>query len=251
MGARYGDFALLTDVGGGCDGDVCEVGIRYEENDNEITLLLDLDCAGGFCGVLFGCNYNAEAFSLNYCQAEAEGMIFSYLDEYGAVCLLLDGTENCTKARVSLCFKKLSESGGFFFAEVVEAYRLSESGEIVALTIDMPNREIIVEERKEPLPVCVLDASLEASDSGELCAVICGEISDGCFALGVKVFAIELESGQSETVYIYNVADRKRGGRFELRATLGLKGKVSLVVTPLAYSRETAEGEKRVFVFLN
>lgn len=230
----------------------CVIETEYVLEGSLVEIIIKIDAIEGFCGALFSLDYDADVFSASLCEAYIEGMVFSYFDSGSRVCLLLDGLENSFGGCVRLGFEGIDAvcEDAIFFMDVIEIYRVGESGELEAVSADVREREIVIEaEKKEGL--CVLDAELLLRDDGRLEVIICGEISGGYFAVGIKIFAIELESGRCEMIYVYEVRKSGDGEGYELRVPLSMSGKLSLVVTPLAYSREIVEGEKTVFTFLN
>lgn len=233
----------------------CEVEMSCVEGDGGvIEVSLGLECEAGICGALVDVEYNGDVFLLLSCGVDGEGLEISYADLGSAVRVLLDGAENCARGvSVRLYFARVegSVSGGSFQVGRVEAYRFSDGGILCALAADIGVSEVEVGgvAKAESVGASLLELEAVRGADGEVTAVICGVVSGGYFAAGFKIFALELGSGASETVYVVGVIGGSRGGIFERRVALSLRGNLSLTVTPLAYDRgEMSVGEKRVFV---
>lgn len=243
-----------SDSLGGGDVERCaaELGC-VEGEDGAVEVLLEIEHVGGLCGLFAEVYYDAEAFLLLSCGVEVDGAVFSWYDADGAVRILLDGVENCggEGVPVRLYFKRLEGAVGgaaFSLGRDIEAFFLADDGSLCELGVDIKSGEVEVgarareEGRSVPLLVGI---EVLCGDGGELDIVLSGEVSGRYFASGFKIFAVEVDSGKSETVYVLGVIGNGDEALFERRVTLSARGRTSIVVTPLAFWRGgVVEGEK-------
>ena len=233
--------------------DICSVELSGGEVENGIIeVALSLECEDGFCGVLAEIEYCREDFLLLFCGMDGEEMKCSFYDGDGCVRILLDGAENYAKETVRLYFERRDGfwGEGVFEAVKVEVYRFDPVGEICSPDVDFIFPSIEIEKvggEDAPATVSVIEVMLYRGESGETDLMLKGSASDSFFATGFRIFAIELDGAESESLEVVGIT---HGGQFEKRVRLTLRGSVSVVVTPLAYNRLGAiEGDKRVFVF--
>ncbi len=231
----------------------CEVELSGVEGEGGvIEILLQFASEGGICGIYGEMFYDADEFLLLSCGADAEEMVFSYYDCGGEVRILLDGVENyCGEgALVRFYFGRAEGAvrGGVFSLGKIEAFCFSEEGGFSELGVDIESDTFEVgacrgaEERSVPV---LSDIEILSGENGEVKVLLSGEVSGDYFAAGFKIFAVEVDSGKSETVYVLGVIGSGGEALFERSAVLSARGAASIVVTPLAFWRGGAvEGEK-------
>ncbi len=231
----------------------CFVEMLCCEDEDIVEITLKIDSLEGVWGVLAALEYDSESFALISCIGEADGLEFSHSDSEGRIILLFDGAQGCNSLLARFCFEKKAggKNGGVFRLGKFEAYGFCECAGIYEMPTEILCGEItaVVGEEKKERNVWVESVILERREDGENEVVVCGGTSGDFFAAGFKVFIIELESLNYETVYISGVLAIGEE-RLERRVLTDFDGDISIIVTPIGYGREAFLGEKRVSVFL-
>ena len=238
---------------------VCVASLGCIERGDELEIALDVGRKGGLCGLFGELIYDGEMFLLLSCGADVDGGTFSWYDDGEAVRFLLDGLANCGEdgITVSFYFKRVEgERGGAVFSLgcEIEAFYLSEDGSLEQPCVEITSGEVEVcgvdreLEKGENEPPELIDIEVIRGEDGKADVVLVGEASGDYFALGFKIFALELDGGRREILYVSRIVSGEE--KTELRADLSMRGGVSLVVTPLGFWRGgIIEWDREVFVF--
>ena len=252
-----------------------EISTFADEGREEATLALEQRCLEdgvievslvivseqGVCGLLATLEYDKEALELVYCGVaeQNEGKIkLSYNNSEGRVVFVLDGKRNsepCGKL-ISFYFK-VNEAHGGGTARLLPisdrcAFYVDGEGEIKALSVGVRGATVDAggkEEQDEfvdiPPRLCALTVS--ETENGLLLNITGENRGVAHFAIGFKIFAVDVEEASARTLVVARATD---GETAFIEATLLIKGRACVVITPLSFNgRAVVEGQKQVFLF--
>ena len=219
------------------------------EDDEGVEIILKLNSEHGLAAILAELNYDGEDFLFLGCGSDI--MTVTYSDVGDGVRFLLDLSENSPSECVlaTFYFKKIGSGGGDF-----------------SLNIGDDADCLYFEEGNSPVPakptlcgVCGVDGEAQSvADSSEprLLSVSfenCGgksengggknvlfhfevDVGKKRFAAGIKLFAVDLESGESREYYILGITGKD--GVYLGNAEIELYEKAAVIVTAAGYERE-------------
>ncbi len=228
-----------------------------EQERIEVTLSLCGD--RGICGAFAELSYDSDKLVFLGCDIsddkEKSPLTLSYLDRGGAVRFLLDGEENHGGESRLISFYFALKDGDYTRAE----FKLSGVGERCVISVDdegglevmdavFPSCSIYLGDRGEILLPILTGCDIEEREAGFF-LIPSGKVCDGnAFAVGFKLFAIELDGGEAHGITVSQIILRGEGERdFTQEIYIGSRRNLSVVITPITYtSSGYREGEKSV-----
>ncbi len=225
---------------------------QTDDGGVEITLYLKSD--NGIAAMLGELSYNAELFL--FLGSGSDIMNVTCEDLGGSVRFLLDMNEDspseCLLA--TFYFMRIGRGDGDFAVRLdseVGCVHFCEGGSLNAVNIALPAPLTVNDtvqddvESAVSLP-CMLSLSFESRE-GEASLIKLEVSAPDRFAAGVRLFAVDIESGESREYYILGIS--RSDGSFYGRAEIELYKKTAVVITAVGYGRsEMILGEKRIML---
>ena len=221
-----------------------------ELDGGELEISLSLSSENGICAMMSELSYNEHKFLFLGCGSDQ--LNITYEDLGGAVRFLLDGIENSSPEciLVTFYFKRIGSGEGEF------VLRKADDGD--CLYFDDDNK--ISSCKQGETEACIVkDPSCETSngeisprftnfslDRGEDRDAILDflvEVGDGYIFAGIKVFAVDLNSGEYREYYMVGIS---RGGICSGQGVIELYEQTAVIITAVGYERSgMTAGEKR------
>ena len=185
------------------------------DDDEGVEIILKLNSEHGLAAILAELNYDGEDFLFLGCGSDI--MTVTYSDVGDGVRFLLDLSENSPSECVlaTFYFKKIGSGGGEFSLNIRDDAVSFENG------------------------------GRKSENGGGKNVLFHFEVDVGKkrFAAGIKLFAVDLESGESREYYILGITGKD--GVYLGNAEIELYEKAAVIVTAAGYEREgMACGEK-------
>ena len=232
-------------------------------SDGVVEVLLNITSSDGVCGLLAVLEYDPSALVLMSCGVGEDNMsdlTFTFREEKGRVIFLVDGKKNSVPCGTlaSFYFRIADENAssayvGLLPIEKESAFCLIDEAGLreVFPDISCARTNIIMNQEQdsaEDLVVNTIEAVTIKRDDDELIINVVGNVMDSrCFAVGYKMFFVNVHDATDSTVIVARMADAKFA-RFAVSAPFATR--VCVIITPLSYNgREIIEGAKQVFLF--
>ncbi len=229
---------------------IISVGAR-EIEDGGIEVILRIEEGQGIAALLAGLSYDGE--KLLFLGGGSSVMSLTYEDVGDQVRFILDLHEN-TPSKCELAtfyFQRIGEGDcalSLSFGEGDSCLYFNSEWKLSPLSPTLPEPCTVrdtAQAKEETEQPRLLSLSLERRDGAV--AEIGFEVSveNGHFAAGIKLFAVDLESGESREYYIFGITDK--GGRIACTYEIELYKKTAVVITAAGYERSGMIcGEKRI-----
>ncbi len=237
--------------------DICIFLEGNESEDGEIEIVACTSSQYGICAFFGKLLYDVDRMLFLGCEVGDIDLSFSYVDVGGEVRFLLDGVKNsekdCILAR--FYFKRICRgNASFSISGACEDFALFiENGVISKLSPGLfgcmledkanGNKNDAVDQTFIPKLVKIDTFNRDGIK------IIRFQVAVGkeCFASGARLFIVDLESGETEFIYIVGV-NRIDGftGEYSMSSTK----KVAVIITAVGYRREGEYwGDKRTEIF--
>ncbi len=236
------------------DGDTVRLEMSTRESkDGNIEIDLMLSSKIGITALLGELTYSDKSFLFLGCGSEI--MDSAYEDIGGSVRFVLDNIDNSPPECVlaTFYFTRIGDGDGVFSLELESeagCVLFNGDGVLISASPECPER-ITVQDKtngdsSQILPPCLVLLSLKEKDGAR--AVLELDVSaPDCFASGIRLFAVDIESGESREYYVLGITDRDRA--FCCLTEIDLYKNTAVVVTAVGYKRSgMIFGEKRVIV---
>ncbi len=232
-----------SDSGEGSELDLnAQISLEWSEAENgEYAVELVLQSTCGIAGFFGEVCYDENEFLYLSGGAGDNEMSFSSKNIGGCVKILIDGTKNspgsCVLAR--LYFKRTAQGNGGMELRCdtgENALCFDENGEILPLSTELFGCVIKPPENEEKVNTVPVMKSLDMRLDGEYMVISFTVGSkDGAFASGIKLFVLDLEGGEGESLYVVGVMDN---GSFSGEYKFIPYEKMAVTATAVAFDRK-------------
>jgi hypothetical protein len=243
-----------------------------ENGEVEVTLRVE---SGELCALAAILKYNSEDFYFvnatvgGELAAGEESFVLSYDGDGGEVRFVADGVKNAGNGEILAQFYfRPRRDGAFaleFFIRGVEgicAAVINCGGSICEASVDFARAMGRIYTRSDEKPTGeiiapkLVRANAQHIENGEGAQLeLAVTVDADCFAVGVKLFVVDVKTGQWEIYYFArhlrrSDVDDDRAQSFNL--SLPMSSRACIIVTPVAYfKKESAQGDKAVLVIMD
>ena len=242
-------FSPIGAEEGGTGNDI-RLFLRCGNIDGEVLELeVCIESDSGVCAMICDVEYDSERYIYLSGGATDEGVGFKAVDFGSTVSFVIDSVENTFQDGVlaKLYFKRISDGRAkFTLISRDDAIYLGASSDILSSRVQVVSGECVLGgnpdsgggtgEIYEPR---LIDVNVSSN-----AIAFWVEAPRGCFAAGVRLFFVDLSSGEYSEVFVLGVVG---GGLFSGEYRHAPNGSYAVVITALGYgAREVRAGEKRV-----
>ena len=242
---------------------------RAVEDSELIELTITVTSEGGLCGMLAQLSYDSDILCFSSGAVENDCYTLSLYDAENYVRFLIEGDfeENFETIIVRFYFTCVSEESGtaIFTVSLPDSENgafLLRNNTLECVPVDLSSAVTVIqyghtEKNGGETEVILRKAQMRISDDGSKYVRIIGDVrGEGIFAAGFKVFVTEVGSGKAYGYCLAGVLGKEsskssRPNAFEQTVPLKEGESYCLIITPIAYSRESVFCGEKATLFIS